>query len=187
MKKTLIILMSLLMMQCIVKKSKYYSPVEKNILKETIGVFDYGYGYAVKLDLDYIFEINSSVKKLFKKKKEFNKVLDSYSSEAVIGYYEKIYRLKLMTLYKMKRAKVKGKWLNYTEIEKYYLPVLNKYFAFLESVVVKREKAYGKGLKKRKDVIIKNFNDEMQKKKSIIEKNKENKIKKKKQSKEIKK
>lgn len=143
------------------QKSKYYTIEEKKILDETIKASNYNYGYNPDIDLEYFFAYPNDPQNRAKKQSSMNEALKGVDSNDLIGYYEKIYGLKVKTLHKMELLKNKKDWSEYTLVEKYYLPTLDDYIGLIEGQVKARDMVYAKKIDDRKNVIKEAVQDDL--------------------------
>jgi hypothetical protein len=93
--------------------------------------------------------------------KELSKVLDGVDNKTLIAYSEKIYRLKKITVFRMKRYRSAGQWNNYTLINKYLLPPIDFYSSMVEKQATRRDRDYQNNLEKRKKQLDKKTEFEM--------------------------
>jgi len=155
----MILLLPILLVQCSLyykvfkKESTYYTGQEKTILSETTGALGFGYGFDPSVKLDYIFTHAYSEAALKENEKKLNEIMKKYEPAAAISFYEKIYQLEQVTLFKMNEYKEDEDWKQYTYIEKYLLPPLQQYLGLLEKSVLSVSSDYGKVIDARKKEI----------------------------------
>jgi hypothetical protein len=78
-----------------------------------------------------------------------------------VKYYEKMYTLKVKTLYKLELLRDKKIWNNFTYIEKHYLVDLNTYVDLIEKQVSRRDALYAGTIIQRKNLIKDQVEDEL--------------------------
>ena len=136
------------------KESKYYTPLELNILADTTAAIDFKYGFDPDLKLDYIYMAGSfSDQEISSKEKKLKEALLKYKPEEVISFYEKIYRLTEIQSWYMNDYKKDEDWAESTLIEKYLLPDTKKFLEILEKNVVFIDENYRNIKEERKRVI----------------------------------
>ncbi len=134
-------------------KSDFYSGKEVEILDKTVKSVEFGYGYEVDLDLDYLFPLYQGFNEFKPDGKELEKAIDGMDAATLISYSEKIYWLKRTAEYKLKNCEKIGDWRNYTFIEKYLLPPIGYFSGLLEKQALKKDKNYSEMIDKRKKAI----------------------------------
>jgi len=153
------VLMPLFLVQCTMwnsffkKESTYFNAQDKQILESTLNSIDFDYGYDNEIDLDYVFVSSFSKEETSANRGNFEKALKRYDIKTAVMFYEKIYRLKSITVFKMNGYKNSGNWKEFTYIKKYHFPPLEKYTELLEKYILKKNKNYGKQIKTRKKII----------------------------------
>jgi len=145
-------------------KSTFYTEREKELLEKTVKSIDFDYGFDPALNLDYVFPVSPGFTEFKAGDKELTRALEGSDSETLIGYSEKIYRLKTITVMKMEKYRTDGNWKNYTFINKYLLPPLNYYSDAVEKQALKRDRKYQNEIDGRKNLIDKKVKYEMDKK-----------------------
>lgn len=136
------------------KESKYYTPIEMNILADTTAAIDFRYGFDPDLELDYIYMAgNFSTSEFLLKEKKLKDALLKYKTEEVIAFYEKIYRLTEILAWNMNDYKEDKEWAESTLIEKYLLPDTKKFLEMLEKNVILIDVQYRNTIEERKRVI----------------------------------
>ncbi len=136
------------------KESKYYTPLEMNILVETTTAADFRFGFDPDLELDYIYMAGKfSDQELAAKEKKLKEVLMNYKTEEVVSFYEKIYRLTEILTWNMNNYRSDHDWAEATLIEKYLLPDTHKFLEMLEKNVILIDVKYRTILEERKRVI----------------------------------
>ncbi len=159
-KLIIVLLLPLMFSQCSVwynltkKESKYYTPDELVLLKETTSAAGFSYGYDTNLDLDYIYiEGTYSDKELAAKEKAQRDIISAYEIERVTAFYEKIFRLKSIIQWNMNYYEKKEKWAEYTLIKKYILPDTEKFVEILEKNLLLINRSYRDIIEERKKKI----------------------------------
>jgi hypothetical protein len=145
-------------------KSTFYTEQEKKLLEKTVKSIEFDSGYDPSLNLDYVYPLTQGFTEFKAGDKDLSRALDDSDSQTVIGYSEKIYRLKTLTEMKKEKYRGNGDWKNYTFIDKYLLPPLNHYSGVLEKQAVKRDRKYQGEIEKRKNSIEKEVKYEMDRK-----------------------
>lgn len=136
------------------KESKYYTPVELNILADTTAAIDFKYGFDPDMKLDYIYMAGRfSDQEIYSKEKNLKDALLKYKPEEVVGFYEKIYRLTEIQTWYMNDYKADEEWAEATLIEKYILPDTKKFLELLEKNVIFIDEKYRNIKEERKRVI----------------------------------
>jgi hypothetical protein len=146
------------------RKSTFYTEQEKKLLEKTVRSIEFDSGYDPALDLDYVYPLTPGSTEFKAGDKELARSLEDSDSETLIGYSEKIYRLKTITENKMEKYRSNGNWKNYTFISKYLLPPLNHYSGAVEKQALKRDRKYQNEIDGRKIRIEKKEKYEMDKK-----------------------
>lgn len=145
-------------------KSTFYTEEEKKLLEKTVKSIEFDSGYDPILDLDYVYPLTPGFTGFKAGDRELSKALEDSDNQTLIGYSEKIYRLKTITEFKMEKYKSNGDWKNYTFINKYLLPPLDHYSAVVEKQALKRDRKYQNEIDSRKNSIEKKVKYEMDKK-----------------------
>jgi len=145
-------------------KSTYYTEQEKKLLEKTVKSIEFDSGYDPFLDLEYVYPLTPGYTEFKAGDKGLSKALEDSDSQTLIGYSEKIYRLKAITEIKMEKCRNKGDWKNYTFLNKYLLPPLAYYSGALEKQALKKDKSYQGEIDKRKNTIEKKVKYETDKK-----------------------
>ncbi len=120
----------------------YFSREEMDILANTTKSLGFEYGYDFEINLVYIFTITFNKDDTPEKSKNFKQVLGSIKKEILIKFYQKIYKLREITLYKIERFQDKSLWKNYTYLGKYILPHLNRYMGYFEKEIQAIDPSY---------------------------------------------
>jgi hypothetical protein len=144
-------------------KSTYFTEQETELLNKTTHSIDFDYGYDQGMDLDYVFPVTQGYTTFKEGDKELSRTLESIDSKTVVSYFEKIYRLKMITGMRMEKFREDGNWRNYTYIQKYLLPPIDHYADVLERQAVKRDRNYSAEVEKRKKAIDENIRFEKRK------------------------
>lgn len=133
------------------KESKYYTPVEISILAETTAAIEFKYGFDPDLELDYIYMAGKfSAQEIASKERKLKDVLLKYTTEEIILFYEKIYRLTEILKWNMNDYREDEDWAEATMIEKYLLPDTIKFFEILEKNVILIDEKYRNIIEERK-------------------------------------
>jgi len=144
------------------EKSDFYSKSDIDILEKTTASIDFNYGYDPVVSLNYVFAFAHGEKNLKGNEAKFNGVLNGIDTTSLIQFYEKMYKLKSMTVYKMEDYEWTKDWKNYTYVNKYLLPGFDLFFTLLENQVFLRDKSYRDKVAKIKKEIDDNVEDELE-------------------------
>jgi hypothetical protein len=162
-KITMIILPCLLLVRCATyyhllgeDKSTFYSDQQKIILEKTLKSIDFDNGYSQDVDLNYLYPLYQGFTVFKQGDKELLRAIDGMDAITLISHSEKIYWLKNVAAYKMRRYEKSGDWKNYTYVEKYLLPPIQYYSELLEKQALKKDKTYADRIEKRKTAIDRN-------------------------------
>ena len=145
-------------------KSTFYTEEEKKLLEKTVKSIDFDSGYDPALDLDYVYPLTPGFTEFKAGDKDLSRALEGSDNETLIGYSEKIYRLKMITEMRMDKYRADGNWKNYTFINKYLLPPLTYYSGAVEKQALKRDRKYQNEIDSRKDTIEQKVKYDMYKK-----------------------
>ena len=149
-KKLVFLILPIFMVQCAYyykwfgAESSLYTVQEQKILQETMEVTDFGYGFDQRMKLDYVFMLQHSTKGMAKKKKAVTAIMKKAGPKQAVVFYEKIYRLYLVTRYTMEEAKEAEDWNDYTYVNKYLLPPLKLYTSIIREATLNVSGAYKK-------------------------------------------
>jgi hypothetical protein len=135
------------------EKSTYFTEQETALLEKTTRAIDFDYGYDQGTGLDYVFPVSRGYTDFKEDDRELSRALETVDGKVLIAYYEKIYRLKMLTDMKMEKFREDGNWQSYTFLEKYLRPPLEHYTETLEKQAVRKDRAYSNDVEKRKKVI----------------------------------
>ncbi|MCP4130465.1 MAG: hypothetical protein GY754_05740 [bacterium] len=166
-RRFIIILLPIFFMQCSMyyyffkDESTFFTPRERQMLASTTQAVGYDYGYDVKVSLDYVFPAAPGDGDISGKGSAMATALATYDGKAVVAFYEKMYTLRAMTLFKMAEYKEDEDWKEFTYIEKYLLPSLEKYVTLLQGQALRKEASYGSIIEKRKKLIEDIVNEEL--------------------------
>ncbi len=158
-KLLMVLILPLLLLECnsaalsnlTKKQSRLFSETEKVIIDETTASIDFKYGYDPDLEIDYIFKAGSFTESEVKAKSpEMKKVLLKYNSKEIISFYEKIFQVKEIQIWKMNYLRNNKKWVNSTFLQKYIIPETDQFYAILENNVLQIDPAYAANIEKRK-------------------------------------
>lgn len=154
----------------------YFTGEEMEILQGTAKSIGFDYGYDFDMNLTYIFTNSFNKDDSGEKIKKFSGVPDKTTKKNLIAFYEKVVKLKEITSLKMERFREKEIWKNYTFINKYLLPYLERYLRYLENGVLDGDPAYKSSLADRKKLLAEEArqfvrNDEIKEKIKNMDKN----------------
>ena len=135
------------------KQSNYFTERELQLLDDSLEALEMGRGYDPEVDLEYIYTHSFTSKNERQQTSRLAGALKNVSPEEFIEFYEKIYRLRMLTEGKMDRYNRDVEMINYTYLKKYLLPGLDFYLSLLESEVLKRDSGYADIIDERKDEI----------------------------------
>lgn len=136
------------------KESKYYTPLEINILTDTTNAVDFRFGFDPDMKLDYIYMAgNFSQSELAAREKKMRDALSKYTKEEAVLFYEKIFRLTEIQTWKMNNYKKEEDWPEAALIEKYLLPDTVKFLEMLEKNVILIDANYRTIIEERKRII----------------------------------
>jgi len=160
MKKLLILLLPLFMLNCGLwysftkKESTYYTEEEKVMLDATTAAIDFRYGFDPGLELDYVYRAgNFPDRELEGKSKKMLEALKQFDKQKVVAFFEKMFRLKETLSLRMKEAEKDEEWEDYTLLQKYILPDMEKYIEMLEKNVLLIDRDYKNTIEERKGAI----------------------------------
>jgi len=146
------------------KQSKFFSEVEKNMINETTASIDFKSGYDPDLEIDYVFKAGTFTdSEVSAKSPEMKKVLLKYNSKEIISFYEKVFQMKEIQIWKMNYLRSRKNWVNSTYLQKYTLPEMEQFLVILENNVMQIDAAYAGKIEKRK-IELKKIVDKNQKK-----------------------
>ena len=91
------------------------------------------------------------------------KVLLKYNSKEIISFYEKVFQMKEIQIWKMNYLRSRKNWVNSTYLQKYTLPEMEQFLVILENNVMQIDAAYAGKIEKRK-IELKKIVDKNQKK-----------------------
>jgi len=130
-------------------KDLYSSDIEKQILDETTKSIDYNYGFDEEFEIVYFYFDSFKAKESVWKNKKFFEVTKKYKLKQLIPFYEKIYKLKVITEYHLNNFKKDEDWKEYLYFRDYLLPPLERYANLLKKVLIRRSWSYKKKIKTR--------------------------------------
>ncbi len=146
------------------KESRLFTENEKVMVADTAAAIGFGYGYDPDLEIDYVFKTRElSDSEIDAKSGEMGKILKKYDTGIVIRFYEKAYQMKETQVWKMDYALERKHWHDYTFIQKYTLPDMERYFDILDKHVVQSDTAYASKLQQRKAKIKKSLRERLRK------------------------
>jgi len=131
----------------------YFSTEEMEILAATSKSIGFDFGYDFDMNLVYIFTNTFNKDDAADKNKKFTALPEKITKEALKKFYEKVFKLVEITSLKMERFKDQEVWKNYTYINKYLLPYLERYFKYLENEVLAGDQAYKGMVAERKKAL----------------------------------
>jgi hypothetical protein len=135
------------------KESDFFSSKEIKILEATTSAIGYDYGYDSEPDLDYVFSYTYGEKGVKNKPAKLKGALDKFEKRSLIRFYEKVYILKFKTIKVRGKYREKKEWKEYTHVDKYLLPTLEKYVQMLEGQVLVKAPDYRSRIASRKKEI----------------------------------
>ncbi len=162
-----IVILPLLLVQCASfygifrVDSTFYNDTELQILAKTTEAIRYDYGYDPDIDIEYVFTYSANDLDIKKMEQNLEKTLSTLDTPALVKYYEKLYTLKVKTLYTLELLRDKKIWNNFTYIEKHYLVDLNTYVDLIEKQVSRRDALYAGTIIQRKNLIKDQVEDEL--------------------------
>lgn len=171
-KLLIILILPLLLIECnsaalynlTKKQSRLFSEVEKNMINETTASIDFKSGYDPDLEIDYVFKAGTFTdSEVSAKSPEMKKVLLKYNSKEIISFYEKVFQMKEIQIWKMNYLRSRKNWVNSTYLQKYTIPEMEQFLVILENNVMQIDAAYAGKIEKRK-IELKKIVDKNQKK-----------------------
>ncbi len=135
------------------KESDFFNGKEIKMLDATTSAIGYNYGYDSEPDLDYVFSFTYSEKGVKNKPAKLKGALDTYDNRSLVRFYEKVYILKFKTIKVRGKYRENKRWKEYTHVNKYLLPTLEKYIQLLEGQVLVKVPEYRSRIASRKKEI----------------------------------
>ena len=135
------------------KESTYYNTGDKIILQKTTEAAGFACGYDTEVEIDYVFKNTPGTVKKTDSAKKLSDEIKNLKPEDAVMFYEKIYRLKSVTTYRMNEYRADEDWKLYTHVSKYLLPPLEDFTSLLEAAVLKNVTDYGNKISERKKII----------------------------------
>jgi mannose/fructose/N-acetylgalactosamine-specific phosphotransferase system component IIB len=124
------------------------------MISETTSSIDFKFGYDPDLEIDYVFKAGTFTdSEVNAKSPEMKKILLKYNSKEIISFYEKIFQMKEIQIWKMNYFRNKKNWVNSTYLQKYTLPEMEQFYIILENNVIQIDPVYSGNIEKRKTVL----------------------------------
>jgi hypothetical protein len=135
------------------KESDFFNSNEIKMLEATTSVIGYDYGYDSEPDLDYVFTYKYSEKGVKNKPGKLGGALEGFDKSSLVRFYEKVYILRFKTIKVRGKYRENREWKEYTHVDKYLLPSLEKYIQLLEKQVLVKAPDYRSRIASRKKEI----------------------------------
>lgn len=153
------------------KRSKFFTEQEKTVLDKSLKAIDFDRGYDPRADLDHIYSYTFKDEDKKKISAKFSDSLKDTSSAEVVSLYEKVYRLKSLTMGRMKVYEYRGDWINHSYLKKYLSPGLEMYLALIEEEAIRRDGSYINIIDKRKREIEEETADQLKREQNERDRN----------------